>query len=72
MLNLNNVLNIYIYIYNKIIICIKWNKDSDDSLDDNPITKAFAMGGLNTNKNLKNYDCWNDDKLPETWIKECH
>ena len=38
--------------------------DEDSAPDDNPIQKAFATGGLNSNKNLKNYDCWDDDKTP--------
>lgn len=32
---------------------------------------AFAQGGLNTNKQLKNYDCWEEDKSPEEWVAEC-
>jgi dynein heavy chain len=39
--------------------------DEDSAPDDNPVSKAFASGGLNSNKNLKNYDCWEDDKTPQ-------
>ena len=36
----------------------------EGSDDDNKALTAFASGGLNTNKNLKSYDCWDEDKTP--------
>ena len=56
MLNLKNVSFHLIYLI---------LGEDDSAPEDNPIQKAFASGGLNSNKNLKNYDCWDDDKTPQ-------
>ena len=33
--------------------------------------KIFADSGLNSNKHLRNYDCWEEDLAPEDWINIC-
>lgn len=43
----------------------------EGSDEDNKALNAFASGGLNTNKNLKSYDCWDEDKTPQEWLAEC-
>lgn len=30
--------------------------------------KDFANKGLNTTKNIKNYDCWDEEITPAEWI----
>ncbi|KAM3134228.1 hypothetical protein pb186bvf_013648 [Paramecium bursaria] len=33
-----------------------------------PKNVNFANGGMRTNKQLKNYDCWDEDRQPEEWL----
>jgi dynein heavy chain len=42
----------------------QFEMNEDESMDENPVHKAFASSGLNTNKQLKNYDCWEEEKTP--------
>ncbi|KAL4494234.1 hypothetical protein ABPG73_018753, partial [Tetrahymena malaccensis] len=32
--------------------------------------KDFADKGLNTNKNLRNYDCWDEETTPQQWLEK--
>lgn len=39
--------------------------DEDSQPEDIPKNKNFSNGGMMTNKKLKDYDCWDEDRTPE-------
>lgn len=45
------------------------NQVSDDEFA-TETEKQFPEKGLNTNKKLKNYDCWDDEFTPEYWLNK--
>lgn len=43
-------------------------KSDDEQLTDTEIN--FPSKGFNTNKRLKNYDCWDEEVKPQDWVNK--
>ena len=41
-----------------------------DSIDTNE--KIFENFEIKNVRNLKKYDCWDEDTTPEEWVRMCH
>ena len=63
----NPSLNVHGNIGEEFVEVIEKLIDAEEN-ENNINKKQFAESGLNSNKLLKNYDCWDDDLTPEEWI----
>ncbi|CAD8115295.1 unnamed protein product [Paramecium sonneborni] len=45
--------------------------ENDSQPEEIPKNRNFSYGGRMTNKKLKEYDCWDEERTPQEWVEIC-